>query len=202
MAFFPCASCQKTKKVNSLQVAWALPEKWLLWLLMVVRTFFLIKCVGFWIFFVVVFKRMSGIDLCHSNIVIMSVHYFLTPFRSMLGTCHNQILFIWRLSRMPRHLNASKRNTAALTDCAMALPLPVASHNLRLPADLWWTETLSPARLLLLWHLFLPQVALPFFQWLLKAESFALAQKPTALKLGGGRRRACQKSDALDDLVL
>lgn len=90
---------------------------------------------GFLYFFSVL-NRISGIDLCHSNIVIMSVHYFLTAFRSMLGTCHNQILFIWRLSRMPRHLNASKRNTAALTDCAMALLLPAASHNLRLPADL------------------------------------------------------------------
>lgn len=91
--------------------------------------FFLIKCVGFWIFLIVL-NRMSGIDLCHSNIFLMSVHYFLTAFRRMLGTCHNQILFIWRLSRMPRHLNASKRNTAALTDCAMALLLPAASHNL------------------------------------------------------------------------
>lgn len=144
-------------------------------------------------FFVVVRNRMSGIDLCHSNIFIMSVHYFLTAFRSMLGTCHNQILFIWRLSRMPRHLNASKRNTAALTDCAMALLLPAASHNLWLPADLWWAETLSSARLLLLWHLFLPQVASPFFQWLLKGESFALAQKPRVLKPGGGREKSLPK---------
>jgi len=97
---------------------------------------FLIRHVGFWIFFVVL-NRMSGIDLCHSNIFIMSMHYFLTAFRSRLGTCHNQILFIWRLSRMPRHLNASKRNTAALTDCARALLLPAASHHLRLLADLW-----------------------------------------------------------------
>lgn len=78
--------------------------------------------------FVVVLNRMSGIDLCHSSIFIMSAHCFLTAFGSMLGTCHNQTLFIWRLSRMPRHLNASKRSTAALSDCAAALP--AASRNL------------------------------------------------------------------------
>lgn len=80
---------------------------------------------------------MSRIDLCLPNIFIMSVHYFLAAFRSMLGTCHNQVLFIWRLGRMPRHLNASKRNTAALSDCAVALLLPAVPRNLRLPADLW-----------------------------------------------------------------
>lgn len=50
---------------------------------------------------------------------------------------------------MPRHLNASKRNTAALSDCAVALLLPAVLHNLGLPADLWRAETL-PAPLLLL----------------------------------------------------
>lgn len=96
----------------------------------------LIKCVGFWVFFVVVLNRMSGIDLCHSNIFIMPVHYFPAAFTSTLGTCPNQIVFVWRLGRMPRHLNASKRNTAASADCAMALLLPAASQYLRLPADL------------------------------------------------------------------
>lgn len=61
---------------------------------------------------------------------VMSVLYFLTALRSMLGSCHNQILFIWTLCRMPRNLNASKGNAAALTDCAMTLFLPAASHNL------------------------------------------------------------------------
>lgn len=174
MAFFPWASCQKTGKVNSLQVAWALPEKRLLWLLMMERTLFKSNC-GLLGFFVVVLSRKGGIDLCHSSIFIMSAHCSLTAFRSMLGTCHNPILFMWRLGRMPRHPNTSKRNTAALTDCAVALL--AASHNLWLPTDLWWTETPSSAQLLLLWHLFLPQVASPFFQYLLKAKSFMLAQR-------------------------
>lgn len=107
------------------------------------------RAFGAFNFFFFVLHRMSRIDLCLSNIFIMSVHYFLAAFRSMLGTCHNQILFIWRLSRMPRHLNASKRNTAALSDCAVALLLPAVLHNLGLPADLWRAETL-PAPLLLL----------------------------------------------------
>lgn len=88
-------------------------------------------------FFCFVLHRISRIGLHLSNIFIMSVHYFLAAFRCMLGTFHNQILFIWRLSWMPRHLNASKRNAAALSDCAVALLLPAVPHNLGLPADLW-----------------------------------------------------------------
>lgn len=61
---------------------------------------------------------------------VMSVLYFLTVLRSMLGSCHNQILLIWRLCRMPGNLNASKGNTAALTNCAMTLFLPAASYSL------------------------------------------------------------------------
>lgn len=109
---------------------------------MLVRTFYLINCVGF-VFFFFFLHRMSRIGLWLSSIFIMSVHYFLPAFRSMLGTCHNQILFIWRLSGMPRHLNACKRNTAALSDYAVALLLPAVPHNPGLPADLWWAETLS-----------------------------------------------------------
>lgn len=97
----------------------------------------LIKCVGFRVFFAVVLNRMSGIDFCRSNVFIMPVHYFPAAFTSMLGTCPNQTVFVWRPSRVPGHLNASKRNTAALADCAMALLLPAASEYLQLPADLW-----------------------------------------------------------------